>query len=30
MDKTNTTKDTREKAEERLVLKKNGMRDFIV
>ena len=30
MDKTNTTKDTREKAEERLVWKKNGMRDFIM
>ena len=30
MDKTNITKDTRGKAEERLVWKKNGMRDFIV
>ena len=30
MDKTYTTKDTREKAEERLVWKKNGMRDFIM
>ena len=30
MDKTDTTKDTREKAEERLVWKKNGMRDFIM
>ena len=30
MDKTNTTKDTREKAEERLVWKNNGMRDFIM
>ena len=30
MDKTNTTKDTKEKVEERLVLKNNGMRDFIM
>ena len=30
MYKTNTTKDTRGKLEERLVWKKNGMRDFIV
>ena len=30
MDKTNSTKDTREKAEERLVWKKNGMKDFIM
>ena len=30
MDKTNTTKDTRGKAKERLVWKKNGMRDFIM
>ena len=28
MDKTNATKDTRGKTEERLVWKKNGMRDF--
>ena len=30
MDKTNTTKDTKEKVEERLVLKNNGMRGFIM
>ena len=30
MDKTNTTKDTRGKAEERLVWKNNGKRDFIM
>ena len=30
MDKTNTTKDMRGKAEERLVWKKNGMKDFIM
>ena len=30
MDKTDTTKDTRGKAEEKLVWKKNGMRDFIM
>ena len=30
MNKTNTTKDIRRKAEERLVWKKNGMRDFIM
>ena len=30
MDETNATKDTRGKAEERLVWKKNGMRDFIM
>ena len=30
MDKTNVTKDTRGKAEKRLVWKKNGMRDFIM
>ena len=30
MDKTNTTKDTRGKAKERLVWKKNGMRDLIM
>ena len=30
MNKTNTIKDTRGKAEERLVWKKNGMRDFIM
>ena len=30
MDKTNTTKDMRGKTEERLVWKKNGMRDFIM
>ena len=30
MDKTNTTKDMRGKVEERLVWKKNGMRDFIM
>ena len=29
MDKKNITKDTRGKAKERLVWKKNGMRDFI-
>ena len=30
MDKTNTTKDTKGEAEERLVWKKNGMRYFIM
>ena len=30
MDKADTTTDTREKAEERLVWKKNGMRDFLM
>ena len=30
MDKTNTTKDKRGKAEERLVWKNNGIRDFIM
>ena len=30
MDKTNTTKDTKEKVEERLVWKNNGMRGFIM
>ena len=30
MDKTDTTKDTWGKAKERLVWKKNGMRDFIM
>ena len=30
MDKTNTTKDTRGKTGERLVWKKNGLRDFIM
>ena len=30
MDKTDITKDTRGKAEERLVRKKNGMMDFIM
>ena len=30
MDKTNTTKDTSGKTEERLIWKKNGMRDFII
>ena len=30
MDKTDTTKDTRGEAEERLVWKKNLMRDFIM
>ena len=30
MDKTHTTKDMRGKAEERLVWKKNGIRDFIM
>ena len=30
MDKTNITKDTRGKAEEKLVWKKKGMRDFIM
>ena len=30
MYKTNTTKDTGGKAKERLVWKKNGMRDFIM
>ena len=30
MDKTNTTKDMRGKTKERLVWKKNGMRDFIM
>ena len=30
MDKTNTTKDMKGKAGERLVWKKNGMRDFIM
>ena len=30
MDETNTTKETRGKAEERLVWKKNGMKDFIM
>ena len=30
MDKTNTTKDTRGKAKERLAWKNNGMRDFIM
>ena len=30
MDKTDTTKDTRGKAEEKLVWKKNGMKDFIM
>ena len=30
MDQTNTTKDTRGKAKERLVWKKNGMKDFIM
>ena len=30
MDKTDTTKDTREEAKEGLVWKKNGMRDLIM
>ena len=30
MDKTNTTKDMKGKAKERLVWKKNRMRDFIM
>ena len=30
MDKTDTTKDRRGKTEERLVWKKNGMKDFIM
>ena len=30
MNKKNTTKDTRGKAKERLVLKKNGMSDLIM
>ena len=30
MDKTNTTKDTRGKTKEKLVRKKNGMRDLIM
>ena len=30
MDKTDTTKNMRGKAEERLVWKNNGMRDFIM